>query len=198
MGNFTVINESLVFKDGIPIVTFTLGKDKNKYLLYYVSDYDTSEKKLLVSLVLEDERGFDYLADIEEEERKKVIKIISELVNSDGDSKRKIRINFCKEKLSFEENVCQIANENDSLVVCSNILVVGEVINYLASNYEEGILLEEAIDKYQNYLIEKKERMEALQKREMMKGNASVFLLTLFAVLFLIVCCFMGVAMLFE
>lgn len=198
MRQFVVVNENLVFKSGNYVTTFRLGKDSREYALIYIRNYDTDDMDFYVSYLEKSEDGYNYLIDISlDEERDRVVKIVSECI-LETDSKRNIKIYFDKKDVSFEENICQTIVEKGSVIAYEGVLDKVEVINSLALKYgSEGVLLEVFIDESKKIEKEKKEQLFLMNKRSIMKGNVSVFCLTLFAVLFLGVCCFMGVAQFF-
>lgn len=191
MQTFTVINEKLIFKQATVLFSFSVPNNENKYVLYYISDFDNGNKKLCLSRVVEGD-VYSYIKDIKEKRFNNIKSCIDSLINGSG-GKKEIKLD--KNRINFEPNVCQNIVEEGRHIKCNNIDDIEWAINNLENNYfDEFIYIKELNNCIYNLIVNRNEKVLKGKEKENIKGNINIFLLTLIAVVFLGILLFMGYA----
>jgi hypothetical protein len=186
---FTVVNENLLFKDATALCEFELMKDKNKYLLYFVSDLETYEDSLRVSKLVLDGEYF-CLEDIDDESYDKVKSYIDSLLSGEVCKKE---IKLSRADVKMEPNICQSIIEKGKEIECANVKDVWYALENISSEFFDNFVYVTELNKAMcDSLIKRNNIVNEDIKKESMKGNVSILLLTLFAVCFLTVLIFMG------
>ena len=192
---FVVVNENLVFKNATILFSFAVPKDKNQYLLYYVSDMNDGSNKLLISELRESDNGKVFLFAVADERIAKIKSYIKALLEGES-SKKEIRIS--KKEILFEENICQSIIETANDIECSNVLDIERAVNNIPDKYWETFEYVNDLNKVMyDYLVRENDYKNRQIEQENRRGNISVFLLTLFAVSFLTMLVFMGYGLFF-
>lgn len=189
MQTFAVINENLIFRNGTVLFSFFIPNCKNKYLLYYISDLENDEKKLLISQLV-NANGFSHIVNIDEDDFDKIKSYIIDFINGNG-GKKEIKIS--RKTINFEPNICQTIIESDRGIVCDNIENIEFALKTIKKDYLDCfVYINELNNAIYNCIVSKNKKENDIYVKESIKGNVNVFLLTLFAVIFLSVLIFMG------
>ena len=191
MQTFTIINEKLMFKEATVLFSFSIPNNENEYVLYSVSDFDSKNKSLFVSRIVKGEKYF-YIKDIKEKRYGNIKSYIEDFINGKGGKKE---IKLSRENINFEPNKCQNVSEEGREIKCNIINDLEWAINKLDDNlFDKFIRLEELNDSIYNLIVIRDKDIIRNKEKENIKGNINIFLLTLFAVIFLSVLLFMGYA----
>ena len=191
MQTFTIINEKLMFKEATVLFSFSIPNNENEYVLYSVSDFDSKNKSLFVSRIVKEEEYF-YIKDIKEKRFGNIKSYIEDFINGKGGKKE---IKLSRENINFEPNKCQNVSEEGREIKCNTINDLEWAINKLDDNlFDMFIRLEELNDSIYNLIVIRDKDIIRNKEKENIKGNINIFLLTLFAVIFLSVLLFMGYA----
>lgn len=189
MQSFTIINENLIFKQATVLFSFCVPNNENKYLLYYVTDLDNGAKKLLISRLVDNE-DYVYIKDIKDKRFNNIKIYIDSFINGNS-GKKEIKIN--RDKINLEPNICQVITEKDRDVMCKNIEDIEWALNNIKDENIDGyIYIKELNDIVYKLIKSRNEDISKEIEKENIRGNVNIFLLTLFAVIFLGVLLVMG------
>lgn len=197
MQTFVTINENLIFKSATKLFDFFVPRDKNLYILYYVTDLEDNKNQLMVSyLEKSTDSDYYYLRDIEDDKFRKVSIYIESLLEGDV-SKKEIKI--INDSYEFEPNTCQTIIEKDRHIDCQNICDFEYALKNISSSYFNSfIYLTDLNDALSNVINLRNNAIVSEMKKENIRGNVNIFLLTLFSVIFLTILIFMAFGLFYH